>query len=322
MPDAAECGLSRALAPLTNPATRSATLDTLLNNLQHLRDDDPTADDFRCLFALPEIAYETYSIDAQCKLHSLIVGVLRLPEFAEAAPLAAPHFTIDWLRFIFERISRPADGAEPSPPTQPQSKSAKRSASSSASAPVSSSQLHTLGGVTQVSRGKAGAADLPINKNKDQPVTTPGSAHTLELTALKEMLHFAYRGGGRDVRAEIRASIGPTLLTLAHTNPPPPGISSLLDLLACIIKGFKRPTPSHTALMKDILGPLHKPISRIDEITPVLSLYHEPLCHCLVSLITLQPPLLLACIPSILTAWPEMREVSSKQEHCHHITAP
>ena len=56
MPDAAECGLARALAPLTNPATRSATLDTLLNNLQHLRDDDPTAEDFRCLSPLPEIA--------------------------------------------------------------------------------------------------------------------------------------------------------------------------------------------------------------------------------------------------------------------------
>ena len=92
------------------------------------------------------------------------------------------------------------------------------------------------------------------------------------------------------------------------------GVRPLLELLAAIIRGFDQPNGTHTSLVRDVLCPLHKPTARLDESTPVLSLYHEPLCHCLVALLSRQPPLLLAALPPLLGAWPEMREGNSAKE--------
>ena len=53
--------------------------------------------------------------------------------------------------------------------------------------------------------------------------------------------------------------------------------------------------------MRDVLAPLHRPSGRIDEVVPCLTLYHEPLVHCCVALLSKQPSLLMTLLPALLS---------------------
>ena len=201
---------------------RVGLLDALLAELasSRLRDLEPDADMLLSLLSLPPVAWEAFGLEARCKVDTLVTGTLRLPEFVAAAPLAAPHISPEWLRAIFERAARPADATDvPAPPAGPTARGARCASSAPAQQQQQQQQLHSLGGVTVVSRGKSGAADLPAGSGS--PTAAPGTAHLVELTAVRGLLHYAYRGGGAAVRAESRALLGTTLLTMASSIPPP-----------------------------------------------------------------------------------------------------
>ena len=63
-----------------------------------------------------------------------------------------------------------------------------------------------------------------------------------------------------------------------------------------------------------MLVPLHRPSGRVDEVTPALTLYHEPLVGCVVLLARAQPAMLVAALPPLVAMWPEPREGNSAKE--------
>lgn len=271
-----------------NAATRTVTLDAALAALaaQELRDLEPDAPLLEALLTLLPVAWAEFTHDDLCRLHALLVGLLQLPEVVGAARLAAPYITAELINAALERAGRPPDESEvPAPPPRSGAGSQSRKAQG--------------GGQQQpsVAKGAAGAADVVIVGAKGQSTSagdgTPGSAQMVELRAIRALLHWAYRGGDARVRTSLRSALGGGLLTMAATPLPPPGMRMLLEVLAAIIHGFGAARPSHKALLRDVLVPLHRPSARIDEMTPVLSLYHEALVHCMVALLVKQPSLLL-----------------------------
>ena len=311
---------------------RAATLDGLLADLaaSRLRDLEPDAPMMEALLSLPHVAWEYWPLQERCSFHRLIIGLVRVPEMISAASLATPFVADTLLRATLERASRAPDPADvPAKQTAGSDgadagdgrhhRTARGSSSSSSTSAATSGAATTVataaatsaaGPERAVSRGVAGAADLPANQ-----AGTPGSAQLLELAAIKSLLHYLYLGGSSSVRATMRAHLGSTLQALSGASMPPPGVRPLLELLASIVRGIGvTPTPAHHSLMRDVLAPLHKPTGRLDETTPVLSLYHEPLVHCLVSLLGKQPPLLLAVLPVLLACWPEVREGNTAKE--------
>ena len=309
-------------------AARTLTLSALLSDLaaSKLRDLEPDEAFFEALLVLPPMCWEDWALSDRCALHTLLIGLLRVPEVIAAAPLARPYITSDFLKACLERATLPADPAD-APPMQSTgadesadgrhhrlgagSAAGGRTSASKARAPPSAAPKASPTARSVVSRGVAGAADLPTDQTN-----SPGSAQALELSCLRALLHWAYRGADGPLRASIRSLLGSTLQTLSSLALPPPGVRSLLELLASIVRGIDgaTPRPCHLSLVRDVLAPLHRPIGRLDETTPVISIYHEPLVHCLVSLLAKQPPLLLAALPPIFASWPEVREGNTAKE--------
>ena len=299
----------------------AATLDRLLADLaaSRLRDLEPDAPMLKALLSLPQVAWEHWPLQERCSLHRLIIGLVRVPEMIAAASLAAPFVTDALLRTALERASRAPDPADvPFKQTSGSGdaddgrhhRTARARGSSSATTATATTAASASGNERAVSRGVAGAADLSTNQTG-----TPGSAQILELSALKSLLHYLYLGAPSSLRASMRAHLGSSLQALSSVSMPPPGVRPLLELLASIVRGIgANPTAAHHALMRDVLAPLHRPTGRVDETTPVLSLYHEPLVHCLVSLLGKQPPLLLIVLPAMLACWPEVREGNTAKE--------
>ena len=308
---------------VTSPsASRADTLaDGLAKLASHeLRDLEPDETMLEALLNVAAVAFEspsgcqgsptlTFEPPLLHQWHTLLAGVLQLPEVVAAAPTAAPFLTAVFLDAALERASQPpADDVGDVP---------------------------TAGGVT---RGVAGAADLPAGGKRAAPPSRPSAprpelaspasapsaaaAQAAEIAAIRALLHWAYRSDCATVRAHLRAAIGQTCLTLSSSSVPPPGLKMLLEVLASIIRGFGAPHAAHKGLMRSVLVPLHRPSGRLDETTPVLALYHEALVHCMVSLITKQPALLLVGLPPILTAWPEPREGNSSKEVGTGASAP
>ena len=84
----------------TQPATRSTTLDVLLKHLASsaLRDLEPDTEMIGALLALVPLVWDEFELEDQCKWHTLLAGMLRLPEFVAAAPHASSHLSAEWLR--------------------------------------------------------------------------------------------------------------------------------------------------------------------------------------------------------------------------------
>jgi hypothetical protein len=131
---------------------------------------------------------------------------------------------------------------------------------------------------------------------------------------VRALLHWLYRSGDVVVRLRLRSALGTSALRLCSSSLPPPGLRVLLEVLASIIRGFGASRPAHRSLLLNVLVPLHRPAARMDETTPVLSLYHESLVHCMLCLLRARPVWLLVALPPLLGAWPEPREGLSSKE--------
>ena len=276
---------------------RVAPLDQLLSALSSstLRDVEPGAALYAELFALLAAAWDRrngFDTEALSRLHTLLAGMLALPEFrGEGVEVAAaPHLTPVLLDLALERAAAPVD---------------------------EEAEALSGGATAQVSRGVAGAADLPGGKGGGGG-GPPSEAQARELAAVRALLYWAYRELP-SLRPALRVRLGPALLGLVSAPVPPPGLRKLLELLAAIIGGFgggKVGGSAHRELLRDVLVPLHKPSTRLDETTPVLSLYHEPLTHCLLLLVQRQPAQLPAALSGLLALWPQPREGNSAKEVC------
>ena len=280
--DAAQ--LTAALNALAHdPSQRDATLELLHASLNSktLRDVEPDAAVYAALFEALHAAWSFFDDGALERVHAWLAGVLQLPEFSRgdaARAAAAPSVTPELVDAVLARLARPA-----------------------ADAPAAE---HARGRVKP-----AGVSSAPVNGGG----ADVSAAQQTELRALQALLHWAYRELP-PLRPRLRAKLGAAALDLGGKPLPPPGLRAILELVAAIVGGFGAPTAAHRQLLRDVLVPLHRPSGRVDEITPALSLYHEPLVGCVVLLARAQPALLVAALPPLLALWPEPREGNSAKE--------
>lgn len=78
----------------------------------------------------------------------------------------------------------------------------------------------------------------------DAPRIPPGDAQTIELSALRQLLYWLYRGYP-PLRPSLRSSLGAAMLSMSNTIYPPPGLRVALELCAPIIAGFGPPRRVH-----------------------------------------------------------------------------
>ena len=290
---------------LTDSTTRGDALDAALKSLalQELRDLEPDVALLEALLAVPCAAWEGFEAEALFKWHTLLTGLLQLPEIAAAAPSAAAHASDELIDGAFVRAALPP--ADEDAPMQ--------------QAPSSLPGMVTIAGS---SSGLAVSASVGARKSVGRSASrevnatgvTPGAAQATELAAVRALLHWLYRSGAVVLRVRLRAALGTSVAQLATLAFPPPGLRMLLEVLSAVIRGFGPAVPAHRALLRDVLVPLHRPVARLDETTPVLALYHEALVHCMLSLLTPQPALLHVALPPLLQAWPAPREGNSAKE--------
>ena len=140
----------------------------------------------------------------------------------------------------------------------------------------------------------AGAAAMPDVALREL-VTALAAAQPSEVVQLRTLLHWVYTYDERR-RPVVRRLLGETLaaflvgaaLVVAHgqqltsswwsqhapTNMP--GIGSILEVLACIIRGFRVPlSASARGLLDGSLLPLHAVNAMVTDTMPVLQVYHD-----------------------------------------------
>ena len=92
------------------------------------------------------------------------------------------------------------------------------------------------------------------------------------------------------------------------------GISASLELLAGMIKGLRKPPKRHMHMLWDCLMPIHSSNSMVDDVTPLLSLIHKPLCHCLVAFLEADPTCAANLLRILVSYWPPVSSSNSSKE--------
>ncbi|KOO35829.1 ph domain-containing protein [Chrysochromulina tobinii] len=89
--------------------SRGATLNAALQQLasQELRDLEPDASLLEALLSVPTTAWDSFSADDLYKWHTLLTGVLQIPEVVSAAPAAAAYATDALIDGAFARAALP-----------------------------------------------------------------------------------------------------------------------------------------------------------------------------------------------------------------------
>ena len=281
--------------------SRRGLLEVALKQLasNELRDLEPDAPMIQALLSVPHVAWDSFETSELQLWHTLLVGLLKLPEMLDVDTLPASHVPDQLIDAAIERLGQASirEGGHPM---------------NDASLP---------GGVTFVGRSSSSTAHGLVQA-KQMTHAQQGTANSkpscqsnnLEFAAMCSLLHWLYGCGDVALRVRLRSAIGLAAQRLGSSAHPPPGLRVLLELLSAIIRGFASPSPSHHALLRDVLIPLHLPSGRLDETTPALALYHEPLVHCMLSILKAQPNLIKVALQSMLMSWPEPREGNSAKE--------
>lgn len=92
------------------------------------------------------------------------------------------------------------------------------------------------------------------------------------------------------------------------------GASAGLELLAGIIKGFRRPPRAHMRVLWDSLMPIHSSNSMIDDVTPLLALIHKPLCLCEVAFLEANATCAGPLLRHLVSYWPPVSSSNSSKE--------
>lgn len=279
---------------------RLARLDALLAALKSLtvRDVEPDQPLFDALFMLLAAGWRgSLGSEAARSVDVLATGLLALPEFAVGG-IGVSDALLD---ACFDQMLLPE-------PTTPVTGGGGPRGSFSAQLPGCVSLV--AGRTPPAGRGGAPAcADAAAGG-------APACVESLasRLSCARAVLDWCYRHQ-QALRPALRGRIGRTLLAaVGGVGPPPPGLRSLLQSLTLITAGFGAPTGAHRALLLSVLVPLHRPAGRLDDTTPHLSLFHEPLVHNLLLLLKRQPSLLLPTVSGLLQLWPAPQDGNSGKE--------
>lgn len=93
------------------------------------------------------------------------------------------------------------------------------------------------------------------------------------------------------------------------------GAVALLEILGAIIRGFMRPLArKHHALLWECLIPMHSTTAMVDDVNPVLSLYHRSLMQCIGPLIERDPSLVATVSEQMIQIWPSAENSNSSME--------
>eukprot|EP00439_Symbiodinium_sp_Y106_P060353 s4184_g8.t3 len=99
-----------------------------------------------------------------------------------------------------------------------------------------------------------------------------------------------------------------------HKSAP---IAPLLQALGPIIRGFRQPLGEvQKKLFFDMLLPLHKPNEWLlwDRQTPMISMYHKELVHCMLLMLEREPKLAGKCVEAVCSHFPPSHESNTPKE--------
>eukprot|EP01104_Vermistella_antarctica_P016637 TRINITY_DN5705_c0_g1_i2.p1 TRINITY_DN5705_c0_g1~~TRINITY_DN5705_c0_g1_i2.p1 ORF type:complete len:1123 (+),score=240.42 TRINITY_DN5705_c0_g1_i2:65-3433(+) len=123
---------------------------------------------------------------------------------------------------------------------------------------------------------------------------------------LMAVIHAAYRRF-LGCRSHFRASFTAFIATL-RGNPDVRclGVSEVLQIIGSILKGLAVPVSQpHHRLLNNILLPLHSVRVMVDEVTPVLTSFHESLTYCVLTFVEKDPSVCETVVEELLKAWDE-----------------
>eukprot|EP00434_Breviolum_minutum_P024781 symbB.v1.2.021887.t1/scaffold1916.1/size96221/2 len=152
-----------------------------------------------------------------------------------------------------------------------------------------------------------------------------GSAQQAEWPFLRDILLWLYekfpsRTWGLTVvtrRADLRGIIGRPLKAAArfvHKSAP---LAPLLQVLGPIIRGFQMPLGEvQKKLLVETLLPLHKPNEWLcwDRQTPMVSMYHKELVHCMLLILEKEPRLSCKSMEAVCNYLPQAHESNTPKE--------
>lgn len=173
-------------------------------------------------------------------------------------------------------------------------------------------------GMVRVPEFDAKAADRYIQDDFVMALAskTDGTHPQEEWPYLRDVLLWLYEHSVAR-RAQLRSLVGRVLRAFSkfsHRNVP---VAPLLQVLGPIIRGFRAPlTQEHKSLLLEVLLPLHRPNEWLqwDRQTPLISMYHKELVHCIKLYLEKQPSLSVRCLEAICTHFPQDREANTPKE--------
>ena len=94
------------------------------------------------------------------------------------------------------------------------------------------------------------------------------------------------------------------------------GVVAALEIMTGMIRGFRKPPTSmhHLAQLREALLLLHVPNVMVDDRTPLLSLYHKPLCLALAALVECSPEGSTELLRALVAHWPSAANANSSKE--------
>ncbi|CAE7901531.1 ARSJ, partial [Symbiodinium necroappetens] len=113
----------------------------------------------------------------------------------------------------------------------------------------------------------------------------------------------------RERRRPLKAAV-----RFVHKSAP---IAPLLQVLGPIIRGFQQPLGEvQKKLLFDTLIPLHKPNEWLlwDRQTPMISMYHKELVHCMLLMLERDPTLAGKCVEAVCSHFPPSHESNTPKE--------
>lgn len=159
----------------------------------------------------------------------------------------------------------------------------------------------------------------------------PDSPTPQELSVLRGLLHTLY-SRLLYLRPSIRNLIGNFLQRFLRSSTYPQGLNEILAVYGSIVRGFSLPLRAeHRDFLVKNLLPLHQPNQMLNELSPVLGVYHEALVYVLIQFLekdsatahmqpvgahslSAQGGLCELIVTRILLGWPSARAANSPKE--------
>ena len=88
------------------------------------------------------------------------------------------------------------------------------------------------------------------------------------------------------------------------------------QVMTGMIRGLRKPptNPQHLGVLQEALVLLHVPNIMVDDRTPLLELYHRPLCLALVALVECAPLVATGLLRAVVSHFPSSSSANSSKE--------